>query len=360
MKKLLVLITGYWLLVTSAHSAEFRAALVADMDTGEVIFQSNADLQTYPASLTKIMTMYLAFDALRAGRLRLDDRLIVSRTAAAAPPVRLGLAAGSTISVDDALRAIAVHSSNDVARALAENLQGGRETSFAQMMTDVARQIGLTQTNFENASGLPNDDHMSSARDMALLAMATWQHFPEFRHYFALRTFTWEGRTHTSGNRLLRYFPGATGMKTGFTNAARFCLVGSAERNGRNLMVVILGSPDRDTRHRVSVRLLNAAFAGEYIPQPTATVPALRTTSPQPQATGPVATGHTGVQFGAFGSRAAADTQITRVRQITGLSAAASQSGNLWRVRASGISEAAAQNACNQFRSAGHECFIFR
>ena len=172
------------LFATPLFGAQYRAALVADMDTGRVLYQENANELNYPASLTKIMTLYLTFDALEHGRLSLDDYLIVSKSAASAEPVKLGVSAGSKIRVEDAIKAVAVTSANDIARVLAENLKGGQEETFAQLMTRVAHEIGLTRTNFENSSGLPNDDHMSTARDIALLSMAVYKHFPQYWKYF--------------------------------------------------------------------------------------------------------------------------------------------------------------------------------
>ena len=146
----------------TAMAGGYRAAMVVDMDVGRVLIAENENDLNYPASLTKIMTLYLTFDALEHGRLHLDDYLIVSQSAANASPVKLGLAAGSKIKVEDAIKAVAVHSANDVARVLAENLKGGKEGNFASLMTRVASEIGLSNTHFENSSGLPNDDHMST------------------------------------------------------------------------------------------------------------------------------------------------------------------------------------------------------
>jgi D-alanyl-D-alanine carboxypeptidase len=349
-------------------AADFRAAIVADMDTGQVLFAHNAETPNYPASLTKLMTLYLTFDALENERLRLSDQLIVSRTAAAAPPVRLGLAAGSKISVEDAIKAVAVHSSNDVARVLAENLRGGREATFASMMTEVANQIGLAQTNFENASGLPDSDHLSSARDIALLTIAIHQHFPQYWKYFGIRSWTFGGRTYNNGNRLLGTYPGANGMKTGFTNSARFCLVATAQRDGRNIVAVVLGSPNRDVRASATRRLLDVGFGLESPnnirvsatpPAPVqAAQPAQRAA---PAASAPVSgTGNVGVQFGAFGSRGAANEQARKVTRITGLSPAIEQANGLFRVRAHRLSESAANEACRRFREQRLDCFIFR
>ena len=170
MKGLVGIILAFFLYALPACAAQYKAALIADIDSGRILYQENSNVQNYPASLTKIMTLYLTFDALEHGRLHLDDYLIVSQYAASASPVKLGLVAGSKIKVEDAIKALTVLSANDVARVLAENLKGGKEGNFATLMTRVANEIGLTGTNFENSSGLPNDDQLSTARDIALLS----------------------------------------------------------------------------------------------------------------------------------------------------------------------------------------------
>ena len=212
MKGILGILFACFVFIMPACGGQYRAALVADMDTGLVLYKENADVQNYPASLTKIMTLYLTFDALEHGRLRLDDYLIVSKSAAAAEPVKLGLAAGSKIKVEDAIKALTVLSANDVARVLAENLKGGMEGNFAGLMTRVAKEIGLSGTNFENSSGLPDDDHMSTARDIALLSIGLYRRFPQYWKYFSIKTWTYNGKTYTNGNRLLGTYPGCDGM----------------------------------------------------------------------------------------------------------------------------------------------------
>ena len=249
------------LLSLNAYAAQYRAALVADMDTGRVLYQENATALNYPASLTKIMTLYLTFDALEHGRLALDDYLIVSKSAANAEPVKLGLAAGSKIRVEDAIKALAVYSANDVARVLAENLKGGQEESFADLMTRVAREIGLTNTNFENSSGLPNDDHLSTARDIALLSMAVYKHFPQYWHFFGIKSLTYNGKTYTNGNRLLSSFNGCDGMKTGYTKKSKYSLVATAHRGDNHLMSVVLGAENKDVRANIAAQMLNRGFA---------------------------------------------------------------------------------------------------
>lgn len=383
--------------VVPAHAAQYRAALVADMDSGRVLYEENSTKQNYPASLTKIMTLYLTFDALEHGRLRLDDYLIVSKSAASASPVKLGVAAGSKIKVEDAIKALTVLSANDVARVLAENLKGGMEGNFAELMTRVAREIGLSGTNFENSSGLPDDDHMSTARDIALLSMAVYKHFPQYWKYFSIKTWTYNGKTYTNGNRLLGTYPGCDGMKTGYTNKSRYSLVATAKRDNHHLIAVVLGAENKDVRASVATNLLNRGFekvAGlpaETVVTYTTAQPVATTPSPTPAATytapaptntsvttfggayaaataqsAPVADvsgnapGNAGVQFGAFSSRDAATTQVNNVKNKIGVTAVIENAPNgMFRVRANNLSESAAQNIRSRAQNAGIDCYVF-
>lgn len=371
----------------ASHAAQYRAALVANMDTGQILIKENANQLNYPASLTKIMTVYLTFDALEHGRLHLDDYLIVSNYAAAASPVKLGLSAGSKITVEDAIKAVVVMSANDVARVLAENLKGGKEGNFADMMTRVANEIGLKNTNFENSSGLPNDDHMSTARDIALLSMAVYKHFPQYWKYFGIKTWTYNGKTYTNGNRLLGTYAGCDGMKTGFTNKSRYSLVATANRGGTHLMAVVLGAENKDVRAAVATQLLNRGF--EMTKNNSAPIERTTPVTPiasQPSHVAPVATaptfaaaynaattaaaptynapsgsrGGAGVQFGAFSSRDAAAKQVANVKNKLGVVATIEQASNgMFRVRANGITDAAATELRNRATNAGIDSYVF-
>lgn len=371
----------------ASHAAQYRAALVANMDTGQILIKENANQLNYPASLTKIMTVYLTFDALEHGRLHLDDYLIVSNYAAAASPVKLGLSAGSKITVEDAIKAVVVMSANDVARVLAENLKGGKEGNFADMMTRVANEIGLKNTNFENSSGLPNDDHMSTARDIALLSMAVYKHFPQYWKYFGIKTWTYNGKTYTNGNRLLGTYAGCDGMKTGFTNKSRYSLVATANRGGTHLMAVVLGAENKDVRAAVATQLLNRGF--EMVKNNSAPIERTTPVTPiasQPSHVAPVVTaptfaaaynaattaaaptynapsvsrGGAGVQFGAFSSRDAAAKQVANVKNKLGVVATIEQASNgMFRVRANGITDAAATELRNRATNAGIDSYVF-
>ena len=383
MKRVLPFIIGIFAFFGVAAAKEYRAALVADIDSGQVLYQENANQLNYPASLTKIMTLYLTFDALEHKRLRLDDYLIVSQSAANAQPVKLGLAAGSKISVEDAIKAVAVHSANDVARVLAENLQGGKEGNFANLMTRVANEIGLQQTNFENSSGLPNDDHMSTARDIALLSMAVYKHFPQYWKYFGIKSWTYNGKTYTNGNRLLADYPGCDGMKTGFTNKSKYSLVATAKRNNRHLIAVVLGADNKDVRANVATKLLNLGFnkigqnVSDYSYQNETHTVAANANNPVakyaqdapkynteysngPSSKKTYSSGSAGVQCGAFSSYDSATNQAKRVKSATGLNTNIEKNDSgLYRVRINGLSESAAQNAKNTASNHGIDCYIF-
>jgi D-alanyl-D-alanine carboxypeptidase len=227
--------------VLRVNTSEPRyAAIVVDANSGEVLYSKRADNPRYPASITKVMTMYLAFEALAEGRLKPTDRIVVSPRAAAQSPTKLGLRAGETISVDDAMRAIAVKSANDMAVALAEKI-GGTESRFAELMTLRARELGMTNTRFVNASGLPDTRQVTSARDLAILSRAVMRDYPQYYSYFSQRQFTYRGQTMRNHNHLLGQMPGVDGIKTGFTNASGFNLAASAVRDGHRLIAVVLG-----------------------------------------------------------------------------------------------------------------------
>ena len=195
------------------------AALVMDVESGEVLFSRNADTRRHPASLTKIMTLYLLFEALENGKVTMNTPLKVSKRAAGQPASKLGLRRGKTIRVEVAIKALVVKSANDVATVVAEAL-GGTEAGFARMMTEKAKALGMKRTQFRNASGLPNRRQLSTARDMARLGIAVQRDFPKYYAYFRTNRFKWGGRTYRSHNRLLGNYKGTDGVKTGYIRAA--------------------------------------------------------------------------------------------------------------------------------------------
>ncbi len=235
------------------------AAIVIKADTGEVLFAKNADRQRYPASITKIMTLYLTFEALQSGRLKLSDTIVVSPHAAAQAPSKLGLAAGQRITVADAIQAICVISANDMAVAMAEHI-GGTESRFAALMTLKAQELGMSNTRYVNANGLPDSRQLSSARDIAILSRAMMRDFPTYYPYFSTKYFTYAGRTNHNHNGLLFSMPGMDGIKTGYTNASGFNLAASAVRNNHRLIVVVMGGPTSRLRNTNVEELMDTGF----------------------------------------------------------------------------------------------------
>ncbi len=246
-------------LAAPAVQARVHAAIVVDDATGAVLYARRADRAIYPASLTKLMTLYLTFEALREGRLRLDQKLPVSRRAARQPASRLGLRAGDRIRVRDAILALTVKSANDVAVVLAEALAGS-ERAFARRMTEKARALGLTRTRFRNASGLPHRAQTTTARDMARLARRLVHDFPEYYRFFSQRSFRFRGRVYRSTNRLLGRYAGVDGLKTGYIRASGYNLVASAVRDGRRIVAVVIGGRTARARDREMRRLLDLGF----------------------------------------------------------------------------------------------------
>jgi D-alanyl-D-alanine carboxypeptidase len=237
------------------------AAIVADAQSGTVLVAASPDEQRYPASLTKMMTVYMAFEALRDGRIALWNPIRVSAEAASMPPSRLGLAAGMTLTVEEAILALVTKSANDAAAALGEFLGGGSEGRFAQMMTLKARALGMTRTSFRNASGLPDLDQVTTARDMALLGRRLMHDFPDRYSYFSTPHFVFRGRTHWNHNRLLQEYEGTDGIKTGYVNDSGFNLVASAQRDGVRLVAAVFGGRTGRERDRHMMTILDRGFA---------------------------------------------------------------------------------------------------
>ncbi|MBW8733131.1 MAG: serine hydrolase [Asticcacaulis sp.] len=234
------------------------AAIVVDAQSGEVLYAARADSARYPASLTKIMTLYMVFDALAKGDIRPTDTITVSARAASQAPVKVYLKAGDTLDVDTAMRLAAMYSANDMAEALAEKV-GGTEERFAAMMTVKAKELGMTQTNFVNANGLPDPRQLSSARDLAILARAVMRDFPQYYSYFDLNSVTFRGRTYYNHNPL-HGMAGVDGMKTGYTNAAGQNLVASQVKGNHRLVAVMLGAADKQQRREHVTELLSVGF----------------------------------------------------------------------------------------------------
>lgn len=235
------------------------ASIVMDADTGIILHQRYADKKLHPASLTKIMTLTMVFDALEKGELRLNDRIYISKHAASMVPSKLGLAPGSSIRVQDAIYALVTKSANDIAAAIAERL-GRSESNFAYMMTRRARDFGMYNTTFRNASGLHDPKQITTARDMAKLAQTVIQQYPEYYRFFNMQSFTYQGNTYKNHNKLLGKYQGMDGMKTGYIQASGFNLVASAVRNNRRLIGVVFGGRSGATRNAHMEELLDNGF----------------------------------------------------------------------------------------------------
>jgi len=259
---MMVLLAALLLAVTypsGAALAKKSAAIVIDTDTGTILHQDNPDERSYPASLTKMMTLYLTFEALRDGRLRLDRELPVSAHAANQAPSKLGVQPGDTLRVEDAILGLTTKSANDAAVVLAEAI-GGSEPAFAARMTEKARDLGMSRTLFRNASGLPNGEQMSTVRDMSTLARHLISDWPQYYPYFRRASFTYNGVRHRNHNHLMARYPGMDGIKTGFIQASGFNLAASAVRNGHRLVAVVFGGDSARLRDNYMAQLLDDGF----------------------------------------------------------------------------------------------------
>lgn len=373
---------------------EKYTAIVLDAVTGETLYAKRADSPRYPASVTKVMTFYLTFEALASGRLRLSDQILVSPLAASQPPTKLGLRAGETISVEDAMHAMAVHSANDMAVALAERI-GGTESRFAAMMTQKAQQLGMVNTRYVNANGLPDSRQISTARDIAILTRAILRDYPQYYGFFGQEEFTYRGKTMYNTNHLLGRMPGVDGLKTGFTNAAGYNLDASAMRNGKRLIAVVMGTSSGQVRNANVEGLLLTGFdimdrraRGERIGNPQmlfeASIPSyagaarvdnqgegdsdpiglvLTQTATRPGGERAATHRNWWVQVGAFRTQMEARLQVETIAhrfadifENTEGSVAGYGSGYL--ARFSGFTQTAAQEACSEVRSQGLSCAV--
>ena len=241
---------------TASNAANGTSSIVIDAKSGNILYADKAEELRYPASLTKLMTLYITFNALETGKLKLTDKLKVSATASSRSPSKLGMPAGSYIDVKTLIQALIVKSANDCATVLAEGL-GYSEENFAKTMTLVAKELGMKNTTFKNASGLPNRQQKTTARDMAMLAAAMYHHFPQYYDLFSLRKFSYQGKTYYTHNHILKNFEGADGMKTGFTNAAGFNIVTSAQRDGQRVIAVTMGHNTIKSRDKKVAQMMD-------------------------------------------------------------------------------------------------------
>jgi len=246
---------------SAAGANDKYAAFVIDANTGKTLYARNADAPRYPASLTKMMTLYILFEELRAGRIHMKTAFTVSKNASVQAPSKLGLKPGSTIRVQDAMGALITKSANDVAMVVAENISGS-EARFAQRMTSTARRLGMSRTTFRNPHGLPNKAQRTTARDMVTLGRALQQHFPSYYKNFSTRVFTYRGRRYANHNRLLGRVRGVDGIKTGYTRASGYNLVSSARLDGRHVVAVVMGGKSGRSRNAHMTKLIQT-----YLPK---------------------------------------------------------------------------------------------
>ena len=396
---------------TPAQAAKY-AAIVIEEDSGRVLFARNADSLRYPASLAKIMTLYLLFEDIAAGHLTLKSRIPVSKVAAGRSPSKLYLKPGQSISAEQAIRALVTKSANDVATAVAEKL-GGSERAFAKRMTRKARALGMSRTTFRNASGLPHSKQRSTARDMARLAIAMRRDFPQYFKYFSTKSFNWNGRKFGNHNKLLSKFNGTDGIKTGYINASGFNLVATVKRNNVRLIGVVFGgktSRSRDAhmmdilerqfkrvkplqasqqlaalptklpisaplrardvpeiipqKKQITVRRLTDTMVADDTPEflDTATTTASQAIAPDDQA-------HWSVQIGNFAQRVNAHKAAIRARRmadrVLGMTPAnmtlvTRGEMPLWRVRFNDLDEDQARSACAALFAEGSPCIAIR
>ena len=396
------------------------AAIIVDAESGKVLYESNSTARTYPASLTKMMTLYLLFEAIEAKRIKLTDLLPVSSHASAQPATDLNLQKGQSIAVEKAILALIVHSANDVAVVVGEAI-GGTESQFAGMMTKKARELGMKSTTFRNASGLPASGQTTTARDMAILARALVTRFPGYYHYFATENFSYGGRVYSSHNRVMMSYAGADGLKTGYIRASGFNVATSAMRDGRRIIAVVLGGRSARARDQQMMGLLDKGFdlvakkaktqiAAVALPpapaaiaatkQPASSIatvlvdtalvepetvaepsiqiasldpiaPAADAPAPVEAAPAPATSGKTqwGIQVGAFNAYdpalSAAKRASKRVAKLVKdaqivVDETAKGKTTLYRARLVGLTKPNAQAACRQLKKKAIDCLVFQ
>ena len=265
-----------WLLLMPASSYGRHAAILIDADNGSVLHEENATHSWYPASLTKVMTLYMTFDALKAGQIHLYDTITASYHASRQPTSKLGLRPGETLTVEDAILALITRSANDAAVVLAEHL-GGTEESFAVKMTTKAHALGMYDTHFMNATGLPHQWQVTTPRDLAILAWKTMRNFPNYYPYFSAHSFYYKGRELRGINKFTASYPGAEGMKTGFTCGSGYNLISVARQNGKRLIGVIMGGMTSAERYKLMIDMMDNGFYNRFNPYPARNINTMTT-----------------------------------------------------------------------------------
>ena len=345
---------------TTSTSYAKKAAIVIDFDTKEVLFEVNANTKNYPASLTKIMTLYILFDRLEKKQITNQTKLNVSRIAASRSPSKLYLEEGSTIKVEDAIMALIIKSANDVATVVAENISG-TEREFAKLMTSYARNLGMTNTTFKNASGLPNRAQLTTARDISILSHALISNFPEQYKLFNTQKFTYKGKTYKTHNKLMLSYEGADGIKTGYIRASGFQLAFSAVRNNKRLIGVIFGGDTGSQRNKSLKIIMDKEFAelGINKKEIKKTIVKKETKKTNPNSYS--------IVVGTFKYRNSAEKQLKLIKSKYPKTTTAKKSNivlikvsgkQLYESRFENFSKKEAYTACKRLKKYNRDCFI--
>jgi len=350
------LVTFSFLLFISFEAIAKKAAIVIDFDTKEVLFEINADTRNYPASLTKIMTLYITFDYLKKGKLKIDTLLKVSKKAASKKPSKLYLEPGSSIKVEDAILALIIKSANDVAAVISENISGS-EQEFSKLMTEYARNLGMNNTNFKNASGLHNKSQLTTARDIATLSHALINNFPKEYKLFSREKFTYAGKTYKTHNKLMLSYDGADGIKTGYISKSGFQLAFSAVRENKRLIGVIFGGDSGSQRNKSLKIIMDKVFAELNISNKNSKVIVSNNKSNESYS----------IVVGTFKYKNNADKQLKLIKskypkttnnknaQIVLIKAGGKQ---LYESRFENFSKKEAYQACKRLKKYNRDCFI--
>ena len=359
------------------HAA--TSSILIDAQSGSVLYADNADALRYPASLTKLMTLYITFNALENGTLSLDDNLKVSRNAANRSPSRLGLTAGKTIDVRTAILATIIKSANDCATVLGESLAKD-EKSFAVLMTQTAHDLGMKDTTFKNASGLSNSKQKTTARDMAILAAAIYHHFPQYYSWFSIPQFEYAGRTYKSHNELLKDFDGADGLKTGYTAASGYNIVTSARRGNHRVIAVTMGhdfSADRDKKVYAMMdkalgnmelsSLIDYNRLHTEIDKAAPQAKPVKTAKAKSYSPKTSKGGNWAIQIGSFGSYAKAQTHAQKIKnKLAGkfavrgshIEKVTTGGKTIYRSKLIGMAKADAARACSVLKRGNQACMV--
>lgn len=391
----LVLLQGFFVAVGAGQaSANPRyAAMAVDANTGQILFSRNADAIRHPASLTKIMTLYMLFSLMAKGKVHADTAFVVTPNASAKPPSKVGLKPGQTIRAIDAIHILVTKSANDVAAVVAENV-GGTEANFARMMTLKAREIGMSRTTFKNASGLPHKGQVTTARDMITLALRLIRDYPQYYGVFKTKYYKYRGKRYRNHNRLLFSHKGTDGIKTGYIRASGFNLVSSVRRGNKHVVAAVFGGKSSKRRNahmrKILIRTMRTAVAhsgarrrpplpdrnpvviASRVPVPEVTMASLvasTAAAPKPSrsrsASGTQGPFH--VQVGAYSSPGEASAILQRVKSAAPDLLAGHEpitqpyrKKQLYRARFAGFTKSSARSACSKLKKRDIACFIMR